>query len=283
MYTVNPMSFVQGFLTALLAVACMPAEKTSIDIPLDTTTGHPIVALMINGSGPYNFIVDTGAPVGVIDSKLAGNLALVAFDSAEIGDGTTSEMTPRYYIGSLIIGGYNFEDIPLDDFPLGEIFVSNIQGIIGMDTFESGLLIFDFPSNRLIWEEGEGVKPGEEVLPYELDEGQFTIFLTIDDDQYGVHLDTGSGTGFTLPGEMRDKFSYIRDPIIVGRARTVSREIDVWRGRLAGSIELAGSTFVDPDISFIDGLKKGNIGQKILRTYILSIDQAHKLIQLKRP
>ncbi|MEJ2507011.1 MAG: aspartyl protease family protein, partial [Ignavibacteriaceae bacterium] len=51
-------------------------DKNPITVPLDLSTQRPILELMINGTGPYRFIFDTGSSTNVIDQEIADKLSL---------------------------------------------------------------------------------------------------------------------------------------------------------------------------------------------------------------
>ncbi len=49
----------------------------AVDVPYSlSATNHLIVRLKVNGHGPYNFVVDTGAPTMLLDEKVAADIGL---------------------------------------------------------------------------------------------------------------------------------------------------------------------------------------------------------------
>ena len=54
----------------------VPPEGDSV--PMLDFGGRPVVEVMINGKGPYRFILDTGATVNVIDSSIATEIGKLA-------------------------------------------------------------------------------------------------------------------------------------------------------------------------------------------------------------
>src|SRR5205814_272541 len=63
----------------------LPAAGVA-SVPLDVKSGRPVVDVLINGKGPYRFIVDTGASHSVIDSALAKELGLPVLGETHMGD-----------------------------------------------------------------------------------------------------------------------------------------------------------------------------------------------------
>ena len=73
-----------------------------VDVPYTlSATNHLIVRLKVNGHGPYNFVVDTGAPTMLLDEKVAADIGLKpdapatrpAGTSLRRGGGTTQPTT----------------------------------------------------------------------------------------------------------------------------------------------------------------------------------------------
>ena len=101
-------------------------------IPMDFSAGRPTVNVRINDKGPYPFVFDTGAPEGVIDSKLAEELQLSVIDTVDIGDGVFVEQTERVVVKSLSLGEALFSNVVLDKFGLRGRFYSDFLGIIAV-------------------------------------------------------------------------------------------------------------------------------------------------------
>src|SRR4051812_33005061 len=76
-----------------------PKEPTTYHIPYKlTTTNHVMVRVKLNGKGPFNFIVDTGAPALFVATKVAKKAGAEAekdsmgvFDTLELEGGLKME------------------------------------------------------------------------------------------------------------------------------------------------------------------------------------------------
>ncbi len=100
----------------------------------------------INGSGPYGFIVDTGAERTVISNELASRLNLASAGRARvigIAEIVTADL-------------FHARNITLRSLSLGDSVVpafsqSNIggPGLIGIDSLENHRLLIDFTTNRM--------------------------------------------------------------------------------------------------------------------------------------
>src|SRR5262249_12597649 len=71
--------------TLALALACLPAPlpaapvaEKAVTVPVELlTTGHMTVMVTVNGKGPYKLIFDTGAPITLLNTKVAREAGLV--------------------------------------------------------------------------------------------------------------------------------------------------------------------------------------------------------------
>ncbi len=113
-----------------------------------TNTNHVLVRVKINGKGPYNFILDTGAPdlflspdagrkLGVARDK-AG---LATFDRFEIEGGIVLKKTKGRIENLLQLEGMN---------ELG-LAGSDLHGIIGYTLLARYRLEFDFTKHKMAW------------------------------------------------------------------------------------------------------------------------------------
>src|SRR6266436_2681378 len=70
-----------AFVVVTTIVPALPAEPhcpgNVASVPLHLTNSHQmIVAVLVNHSGPYNFLLDTGTQITMVDPALAAELHL---------------------------------------------------------------------------------------------------------------------------------------------------------------------------------------------------------------
>src|SRR5437763_3627097 len=78
-----------SFVLAATVVRALPAEPRCpgnvASVPLHLTNSHQmIVAVSVNHSGPYNFLLDTGTQITMIDPSLTAELHLNAQGTAVV-------------------------------------------------------------------------------------------------------------------------------------------------------------------------------------------------------
>jgi hypothetical protein len=156
-----------GTLTAIFFVPCMryglaeqptlkPLEKPAIKpivVPFETLkSGHMAVKIKVNGKGPYRVIFDTGAPVHLLNNKLAKEAGLL--EGVEKSTlpfvGTIAEVKVK----ELQVGSAKAESQPVlvMDHPLVELMskkLGPLYGIVGYPFFARYRTTIDYQTETL--------------------------------------------------------------------------------------------------------------------------------------
>lgn len=143
-------------LPVLLLLACSSSadEPKKPDGPTHqvpyrlTDTKHVLVRAKINGKGPYNFIVDTGAPALFIATAVAKKVGVEpddkgwgSFDRFELEGGVVVEKAKGKIADPFQLEGMN---------KLGLAGVE-LHGIIGYNLLARYRVTFDFSKDKLTW------------------------------------------------------------------------------------------------------------------------------------
>ncbi len=99
------------------------------------------VPVRINGSQPYDFVVDTGAERTVIASDLARSLALEAGPKLSLATITGPAIAESFLIENLAMNTINVEMIEAPGLDRGNL---GAYGLLGIDSLEDHKLILDF-------------------------------------------------------------------------------------------------------------------------------------------
>jgi Aspartyl protease len=102
-----------SFLLAATLVPALPAEPhcpgNVASVPLRLTNSHQmIVAVSVNHSGPYNFLLDTGTQITMVDPSLAAELHLNTQGSAVMVDPSLAAELHLNTQGSAVVAGVGF-------------------------------------------------------------------------------------------------------------------------------------------------------------------------------
>jgi predicted aspartyl protease len=156
-----------GVLLSLAAIPGSAESRQTVTVSMRPYKGgRSVVAVKLNGAGPYDFMVDTGATVTVVDTALFAELGLHAEGKTRIvsSAGTTNQFVSK------------IKEITLDDLSVENITVVSMQ---------SPMKDFNYRGVRGIL--------GENFLRH------FDILL--DNQHRTVTLDTADGLAVSLIGE----------------------------------------------------------------------------------
>lgn len=153
---------------------------------------HLLAPVHINGQGPFNFILDTGANVSCVSGALAERLALVQGAPAQVHTMVGVRTRPSVIIDQLAIGDRNRTGVRAPSLPaLG----SKIDGILGVDWLNGQRLVLDFKkrSIEITASKRESSAENRVIVPARRRFGQLTI---VDADLSGrrisAMIDSGS-------------------------------------------------------------------------------------------
>ena len=98
------------------------------------------VSARVNGSEPYDFVIDTGATRTAVSEELAGALALPEGPRALVHGVTSAEAVRTVRVGRLTVAGRSFDDIEPCVFPRA---VLAADGLLGLDALSGFRLDLD--------------------------------------------------------------------------------------------------------------------------------------------
>lgn len=155
------------------------------------------VPVAVGNSGPYNFIIDTGAERTVIARELAGSLRLGAASPVII-----TSMTGRDTVGTVIVPGLSIKSIgELHTIVAPALEARNLGalGLLGIDTLRNHQVTIDFEKGTMAVRPSVKRKAVSRRDPDEIIVTAKNVFgqLIVTDAYYGatriqVVLDTGS-------------------------------------------------------------------------------------------
>ena len=163
------------------------------------------VQVLVNGRGPYNFIVDSGADTSVVGLRIAKDLQLPLGTPAILNSMTARNIVDRVKVAQLTLGTSTVRDLQLP--ALREVDVGG-EGMIGIDALVEQRLMMDFEKRYITVEDARVPfkrMPGEIVVIARRNRGQ--LILT-EVQAAGLQLDAiiDTGTQITIGNlALRDK------------------------------------------------------------------------------
>jgi hypothetical protein len=237
--------------------------------------GLPAVEVVLNGSGPYRFVVDWGANLIAMSPQLAMDLNLPILGVDEMGN-------PNAQVDSLAIGPIEFQDltIALDPFFLG----AGEAGVLGRNVYENLLVTLDYPEQRIRLEQDSLPQAdGRTIFDYTPTEGGAPMLeMNLQGHSFPVVLDTGAARGLILPVSEMSKFSFASGPASGGTAigpQLGAAETQV--ARLQGELTFGGYTILEPVAVILDR-PEYLAGSRILRNFAITLDQQNGTVRLER-
>ena len=119
-------------------------------------TERMTVPVRVAGSGPYRFLVDTGADRTAVSRELAARLKLPAGANAEL-----HSITGQTLVSTAMLSGLQLtqRQIKVTDAPLLDGVNIGADGILGVDSLRSQRIVFDFKANTM------SIVPSSEAEP----------------------------------------------------------------------------------------------------------------------
>jgi hypothetical protein len=162
----NTRTRITALLAALLAlplVAAKTADKPVV-VPFEMlSSGHMAVKVKVNGKGPYKLIFDTGAPVVLLNNRVAKDAKLL--DRATASPFSLFGNMGEARVKKLAVGGLEAENVKavVMDHPLVEAMsrkLGPIDGIVGFPFFARFKMTIDYQARTLSFVPGK-YRPGD--------------------------------------------------------------------------------------------------------------------------
>lgn len=260
-------------------------DSTTVVVPMQLGSGRPVVQVRINGQGPFDFILDTGAGTTVIDSALAADLGLASAGADSVGDPRNPHAVAveRTEADSLQLGGLLAAGVPMVSFDIRRMLGQRYGGVLGLPVFAPVLVTLDYPRGVVRLTRGELPADDPAVVAYESPDGIVNVPIQVSGTTFAAHLDSGNPGGLVLPHAAAANLTFQEAPRVVGQARTVGGTATVHRARLRGEVRIGPLVYNDPEVLLSELLDRwANIGFDMLRELTVTIDQQHHRLRLER-
>jgi predicted aspartyl protease len=132
---------------ALRARAAIRFRIASASKPLLT------IPVLVNGRGPFRFVLDTGASMTIVSAALGASLGLVPGKPQKGHGAGGSFPVTLTNVDSLAVGGVTEDHltVALSDLTgLSRLAGTEIQGIVGYNVLRKGRLVVDYTRRTVI-------------------------------------------------------------------------------------------------------------------------------------
>ena len=258
-------------------------EGDSLVVPMESWQGRSVVQVMLDGRGPFPFVLDTGAHGTVVSKALADSLRLTVTGEAQVGSplGGTPVPAKIVSIERLTLGGTLQAPVSCMAIDMPMPGPGKHWGVLSPNQFPGLLIRWDFARQRIVFRRGSlPASDGVQIFSYE---GEMlpTIPVEVAGRRVLVHVDTGSSAGLMLPATLQDSLPLAGPPVEGRTARTVDREFKLLDAKLAGRAVVGGRSYTDPAIELNPAARVGNLGGRMLRDFEITMDARQKSIRLR--
>jgi predicted aspartyl protease len=146
------MTYVAVAILVCISAATAGAAPSWVPLAIDPA-GAIIVHVRINDSGPFPFLLDTGASHSVMSDALIERLKLEVVARTTVVTSTGSEIRSVVRVTQTSIGSVRSENMLASVAPSAQLasIARGIEGIIGQDFLFSFNYTLDYRRRRLVW------------------------------------------------------------------------------------------------------------------------------------
>ncbi len=260
-----------------------------VTVPMELTSGIPMVDVRINGRGPLRFLLDTGASSLTVSQELADRLGLPVVTGTRITSVSpvaSVDLGHPRAVRELRIGSAVFQDIDAAAADLASLQIDQLEGIVGIAVFADCRLTLDYPAQRVLLEPLSAptavARPGEVLQARPLGSDLLAIPVKVQDQTLWCLLDSGSNGRLTIP-----KAQAACLPVSATATKETAshmfggKESATKLARLSCSIHLGRWELPKPIIDVVDH-DQLILGGGILEHFAVTIDCQAKTIRLTR-
>jgi hypothetical protein len=260
----------------------LPAQVRPNSTPMEIIHGKPYVMVLVNGRGPFRFVIDTGTGgQALVTPELADRLELPVVGQARLTDpsGQGGQRAQVVQVDSLQVAGVEFAGIRAIRHGLaGED--ESCMGVLGFTLFRDYLLTLDYPNRRMALNAGALEADGERsVLPFRMPEGVPIVSLHIGSLRVDGQIDSG-GDGLSLPAKLASRLKFAVDPVDFALGQSFSTRFHLKSAKLASDVRLGGYTFTRPFVEINPAFPLANFGSCPLQNFAVTFDQRNLLVRL---
>jgi predicted aspartyl protease len=264
--------------------------------------GDPLILVptYVNGQGPYEFILDTGAVISLLTPELARSLGIQATESKEARGAGGAVKVSLARVESLAVGRAKIDDMRIgitgELQRIGAAVRAKIDGDIGYDFLKSFAVTVDYQRSVLRLTQGEQDQGGtgdaarSEVRFKPASPAKPLVLVAVSVNGQGPYqfaLDTGA-SATVLSAELAQSLGLktVEAPAITGGGGRVKTSIGTVESLAVGSTMRRNLSVVVADfltmLSQVTGAKiDGIVGYNFLKNFSVTIDYPQEVLRLE--
>jgi predicted aspartyl protease len=265
-------------------------------LPFRPINNHIFVDGMVNGQGPYTFLVDTGGHT-ILSTEVAKQLGLGS-EGAATATGAGDDISRSGYaeVRELAFGGLKFHNQVAIVIPLSyDTSIEGIRtdGVVGFELLRRFSVRIDYQAKQITFSDSKHFDPRGSglAIPLEFYDSNPEVEGSVAGHTARLVIDTGARhevaltTPFVNSSHFRDLYpgavrvlagwgigGKIVSPVV--RVPNVKLGAVTVQGPVVTLTEAKGGVFSDPAYD-------GNIGSGLLKRFVVTLDYAHHRLYMK--
>ncbi len=192
-------------LTACAAAIAQQPRVQPVEIPFTLEDNRIFVKASVNGQGPFEFIVDTGAPGLTLNTPVAKTLGLATKPAGVVtGAGNKTASVSTASVASFGLGPLQFANQPAEVLDLSEIQrnigFAHLDGIIGYSMLKDFAFGVDVDRQLLTFSKSANAPREARAVRFRLTAHIINVPAKVEGRSTTVILDTGDRSSFTIFG-----------------------------------------------------------------------------------
>lgn len=267
----------------------IPATPAAIVVRLDDLG---VVSTMIDGKGPYHFVLDTGAGITVLTPEFAKQAHLMGGGSLQATGSGGTVTVQQLVLRSVAVGRAEVRNVAAAIIPLPPDFTyqgdyGTIDGVLGYSFLSHFAVTIDMQHHRVTLTSPKVYQalPGATSEAADLSDNTPVVRARADETPGFFKLDTGDNGWLTLTAPFVAAHGFARRyPGGVPQLSEGVGGMDRARTVRIRSFTIGGATLHDEPTSLsfattgILGGTTGNVGDDILRRFVFTVDYARKRV-----
>ncbi len=278
-------------------------KGADMEVPFEFLHNQIVLQVFLKGSGPYNFVLDTGTHASTVDLALARRLGLVLTStlSPSRGAGTGRALGRQTMLEQLVIGALRVDGLPAAALDLSRLVGQlgrPLHGVLGNNFLASRITVIDYFRRRIrfLSESPELLTDNRRRVSFQMQPHAGEVLPLLEDCYVNgirvpVTIDTGSSLGLILfPPTIRrlglEELARSGIPMDAAGYRGTARLTKGWVRSIAlkqlelGAIEVAyvRSGYGEGEAPNMRG---GNLGNAVLQDFILTLDYRNGIVTLE--
>lgn len=166
------------------------------EMSLMSMIGLPAVECMINGKGPYRFVVDTGGSIVLsIDTEIAEELGIRSIATASVRGVNGKQESGQSIVDQLSIGSIELSHVLARTFDLPTVMRGSCSGILGTGVFSQSRMALDFQDGKLrVANSSNAAGEGRECPIRIIGDGKLVAPIRIQGEEALAILDSGASS-----------------------------------------------------------------------------------------